>query len=345
MKYAKELKVGIVVIISVFVLLIGINFLKGINLLGSDVEYHSYFPNSGMLSVSNNVTLNGVVVGKVKNIVYVPKNPTDRRVKITFSLVNNDVLLPKGTIIEIGSLDLFSKGILIMIPLDISKGNYKPGSTIPGRVSVDILSQVKSYADPISQKLQGMMVSIDKMINSLSSFWDVTATSEIEQSLRQVKLTIQKMGNVADEIEGFVASEKNQFSKIMSNIEGISENIRKSNEEVSAIISNSKQITDALVTADFTTVISSANTTLQKFNLVLEGVENGEGTMGKLLKDEDLYNELVETNNKLQILVSDIQVHPERYIHFSVLGRKAKGVPLNSTDEKKLRELLDSIPE
>ena len=345
MKYAKELKVGIVVIISVFVLLIGINFLKGINLLGSDVEYHSYFPNSGMLSVSNNVTLNGVVVGKVKNIVYVPKNPTDRRVKITFSLVNNDVLLPKGTIIEIGSLDLFSKGILIMIPLDISKGNYKPGSTIPGRVSVDILSQVKSYADPISQKLQGMMVSIDKMINSLSSFWDVTATSEIEQSLRQVKLTIQKMGNVADEIEGFVASEKNQFTKIMSNIEGISENIRKSNEEVSAIISNSKQITDALATADFTTVISSANTTLQKFNLVLEGVENGEGTMGKLLKDEDLYNELVETNNKLQILVSDIQVHPERYIHFSVLGRKAKGVPLNSTDEKKLRELLDSIPE
>lgn len=345
MKYAKELKVGIVVIISVFVLLLGINFLKGINLLGSDVEYHSYFPNSGMLSVSNNVTLNGVVVGKVKNIVYVPKNSTDRRVKITFSIVNNDVLLPKGTIIEIGSLDLFSKGILIMIPLDISKGNYKPSSTIPGRVSVDILSQVKSYADPISQKLQGMMVSIDKMINSLSSFWDVTATSEIEQSLKQVKLTIQKMGNVADEIQGFVASEKNQFSKIMSNIEGISENIRKSNEEVSAIISNSKQITDALVTADFTTVISSANTTLQKFNLVLEGVENGEGTMGKLLKDEDLYNELEETNNKLQILVSDIQVHPERYIHFSVLGRKAKGVPLNSTDEKKLRELLDSIPE
>lgn len=345
MKYAKELKVGIVVIISIFVLLLGINFLKGINLLGSDVEYHSYFPNSGMLSVSNNVTLNGVVVGKVKNIVYVPKNSTDRRVKITFSLVNNDVLLPKGTIIEIGSLDLFSKGILIMIPLDISKGNYKPGSTIPGRVSVDILSQVKSYADPISQKLQGMMVSIDKMINSLSSFWDVTATSEIEQSLKQVKLTIQKMGNVADEIQGFVASEKNQFTKIMSNIEGISENIRKSNEEVSAIISNSKQITDALVTADFTKVISSANTTLQKFNLVLEGVENGEGTMGKLLKDEDLYNELEETNNKLQILVSDIQVHPERYIHFSVLGRKAKGVPLNSTDEKKLRELLDSIPE
>ena len=345
MKFTKELKVGLIAIICIFILVIGINFLKGVNIFVPEAKYQSYFPNSGMLAVSNNVTLNGVIVGKVKNIVYVPQNNIDKRVKITFTLDNENIVLPKGTIVEIGSLDLFSKGILIQMPIDISKGNYKPGQTIPGRVSVDILSQVKAYADPISQKLQGMMASVDKMINSFSAFWDTTATSEIEGSLKQVKLTIQKMGNVASEIQNFVLAEKIQFSRIMSNIEGITENLRKSNEEVSAIISNSKKITDDFVTADFKTVILNANTTLQKFNLLLEDIDKGNGTLGKLIHDEKLYNELVVTNNELQILVSDIQVHPERYIHFSLIGRKSKGVPLNSKEEIKLHNLLDSIPE
>ncbi len=345
MKFSKELYVGLISLIAIVILVIGINFLKGNNLFGNDKVYHSYFPNSGQLSVSNNVTLNGVIVGKVKEIKYIRNNPIDRRVKVTFSINNDDVVLPIGTVIEIGNLDLFSKGLLIQIPNDISKGEYKQGQNIPGRLTVDMLSQVKAYADPISQKLQGMMVSVDKMVMSLSSFWDTTATSEIEGSLKQVKLTIKKLGNVASEIEGFVIEEKIQFSRIMSNVEGITSNLKKSNDQITAIIGNTKKLTDDFVTADFKSVILDAQTTLKKLNIVLEDVEKGRGTLGKLIHDEKLYNELVETNNELQILVSDIKVHPERYIHFSLAGRKIKGVPLNSKDEKKLRILLDSIPE
>jgi len=345
MKFAKELKVGLIAIVCILILVIGVNFLKGINIFASETDYQSYFPNSGMLSVSNNVTLNGVIVGKVKKIVYVAQNPIDRRVKITFTLDNKNILLPKGTIVEIGSLDLFSKGMLIQIPLDISKGNYKPGQTIPGRVSVDILSQVKSYADPISQKLQGMMVSVDKMITSFSSFWDKSATTEIEGSLNRLKLTIEKFGNVATEIQGFVATEKLQFSRILSNVDGIAENIRKSNDQISALLGNAEKISDDFVTADFKNILLNANTTIQKFNLILENIDNGNGTLGKLVHDEKLYNELVETNNELQNLVLDISVHPERYIQFSLIGRKTKGVPLSAKEEIKLINLLDSIPD
>ena len=345
MKFAKELKVGLIAIVCILILVIGVNFLKGINLFASETDYQSYFPNSGMLSVSNNVTLNGVIVGKVKNIVYVPQNPIDRRVKITFTLDNENILLPKGTIIEIGSLDLFSKGILIQIPLDISKGNYKPGQTIPGRVSVDILSQVKSYADPISQKLQGMMVSVDKMITSFSSFWDTSATTQIEGSLNRLKLTIEKFGNVASEIQVFVESEKLQFSRIMTNVEGITENLRKNNDQITAILGNAEKITDDFVTTDYKTVVLNANTALEKFNLILENIDNGNGTLWKLINDDKLYNDLVETNNELQNLVSDIRINPERYINFSLIGRKNKGVVLTPKEEIKLINLLDSIPD
>ena len=345
MRFIKELKVGSIAISGIILLVLGVNFLKGNSFFGGDLEYYSYFENSGQLTVASNVTLNGVVVGKVKKIAYTPNINPKKRVKVTFTINNSDVFLPKGTIIEIGSLDLFSKGVLIKLSSDLSKGNYLPGASIPGRLSVDMISQVKAYADPIAQKLQGMMASIDKMVISLSAFWDTTATSEIEGSLKQVKLTIQKLGNVASEIEGFVVAERIQFSRIMQNVEGITSNLQKSNEQITAIIGNTKRITDDFVTADFKSVILDAQTTLKKLNLVLDDASKGNGTLGKLIHDEKLYDELVETNNELQNLVSDIQVHPERYIHFSLAGRKTKGVPLSSKEEKKLRNLLDSIPD
>ncbi len=345
MKYSKEIKAGVIAIISIAILVAGVNFLKGNSFFGGDDKYYAYFPNSGQIMVSSNVTLNGVVVGKVMDVTYVPENQSDKRVKLTFSVQNNDIKLPKGSIVEIGSLDLLTKGLLIQIPADISNGNYKPGETLPGKLSVDMMSQVKSYADPISQRLQAMMSSIDKMVVSLSAFWDETATSEIEGSLKQVKITIQKLGNVAQELEGFVAEEKVHFGHIMNNVENITTNLKKSNDQVTAIIGNTKKITDDLVTADFKAVILNAETTLKKLNNVLAEVESGQGTVGKLLHDEKLYSELVETNNELQNLASDLQLHPERYIHFSVFGAKTKGVPLTGKEEKKLRIILDSIPE
>lgn len=334
-----------IALLAIAVLVAGINFLKGNSFFGGDDSYYAYFPNSGQLMVSSNVTLNGVVVGKVTEIKYIPKNDSTKNVRITFNIQNKDVKIPKGSIIEIGSLDLFNKGVLIQLSSDISKGFYKPGSTLPGRLSVDMMSQVKSYADPISQRLQAMMTSVDKMVVSLSSFWDETATSEIEGSLRQVKITIEKLGNVATEIESFVGTEKIQFSRIMSNIENITGNLKKSNDEVTAIIGNARKVSDDLVSADFKNVILDAQTTIKKLNAVLADVESGNGTIGKLLHDEKLYTELVETNNELQNLVNDLQLHPERYVHFSVLGAKTKGVPLTGNEEKKLRKILDSIPE
>ena len=120
-------------------------------------------------------------------------------------------------------------------------------------------------------------------------------------------------------------------------------NLKKSNEQVSEIIGNTKKITDDLVSADFKSVITDANSTIQKLNTIMEELQNGSGSMSKLLHDDALYNELVESNKKLQDLVSDLKLHPERYIHFSLMGSKTKGATLTPREEKKLRKILDTI--
>ena len=345
MKFTKEIKAALIAIVAIVILIAGVNFLKGNSFFGGDDVYTAYFPNSGQLMVSSNVTLNGVEIGKVLSIESIPTGDSLHRVKLSFNIHNPDIRLPKGTFVEIGALDFFSKALIVHLPLAGNGQFYKEGSTIPGRLSVDMVSQVKAYADPISQKLQTVMLSIDKMVGSLSSFWDTTATSELEGSLKQVKLTIKKLGRVADELQGFVASERAQFSKIMANVEAITLNLKRSNDQITGIIGNTRKITDDLVTADFKGTILDAQTTLKKFNMVLAEVEKGQGTLGKLIHDEKLYIELVNTNNDLQNLVTDLQAHPERYVHLSLIGGKSKGLQLSKKNEDKLQKMLDSLPE
>jgi len=345
LKISKEVKAGVISILAIALLVMGINFLKGNSFFGGDEVYYAYFPNSGQLAVASDVTLNGVIVGKVLNVEYVGSNSPEKRVKVSFNIQNEKVKIPVGSVIEIGSLDLFSKGMLLTLSSDLSKGYHKPGDVIQGRLAVDMMAQVKSYADPISQKVQGMMSSIDKMINSVSAFWDTTATSELEGSFKEIKIAIKRFGTVAEDVSLLVGEEKAKLGRIMTNVESITLNLKKSNEQISGIIGNARRITDDLVTADFKKVVGDAQQTIKTLNSVLETAQKGEGTLGKLLGDDKLFNELVETNNELQNLVNDLQLHPERYIHFSVLGAKTKGVPLTAIEEKKLRQLIDSIPD
>jgi phospholipid/cholesterol/gamma-HCH transport system substrate-binding protein len=344
LKIPKEISAGIVTILAIGLLVTGVNFLKGNSFFGGDRVFYAYFPNTGGVTPATSVYVNGVVVGKVLSVDLTGKPDSLRKVVMKFNITDDNLKIPKGSKIEAGSVDMFTKGIILTLNPDISSGFYAQNAKIQGVVSVDITSQVKAYADPISQKVQAMMTSIDKMVNDVSAFWDTSATSEIESSIREVKTAIKKFGNAAHEIEGLVAEERIKISRIMSNVEQITINLKKSNDTVKAIIGNVKRITDDLVTADFKNVIENAKNTLKSVNETLEKANKGEGTLGKLLSDESLYNELVKTNKELQNLVNDLQVHPERYIHFSVFGAKTKGVPLTNQEEQKLKQLLDSIP-
>ncbi len=343
MKITKELKTGIIAIGAIALLVAGVNFLKGYSFFGGDEVYYAYFPNSGGIAPASSVSLNGVPVGKIISVEYVVKNEPSRRVRIKFNIQNEDIKIPVGSEIKVGSIDLFSKGIIITMAEDLSRGYYKPGAHMSGIVAADMMAQVQSYADPISQKVQTLMVNVDKAVTSLSAFWDTTATSELEQSMIEVKIAIKRLGNVAFEVENLVREEKQQLTRIFNNVESITTNLKKSNDEIKGIIGNVKKVSDDMVTVDFKKVVGDATETIQKLNSILADVDAGKGTLGKLVKDETFYNEILKTNAEVQDLLADLKLHPERYIHVSFLGARIKGVPLTPNEERKLRTILDTI--
>lgn len=344
MKISKELKAGFIAILSIGLLVCGVNFLKGNSFFGGDDKYTAYFPNSGGLTPATSVYINGVIVGKVLSVEYNQQGDSLSKVKVEFNIQEDGLRIPRGSIIQIGSADLLTKGILLQLNTDLSKGYYSSNDKIQGQVEMAIQDRVLASVNPTIGKVEHLIKSVDETIGSISAFWDTTANSEIQESMKEIRQAIKSFSRVANEVEGLVVSEKAKLSKIFANLESISSNLKQSNDKISAIIGNTKKITDDLVSAEYSTVIADAQKTIKNLNTMLDDINSGKGTVGKLLHDEEMYNDLIRTNRELQELVDDIELHPERYIHFSVFGAKSKGTKLTGKEEQKLRQMLDTIP-
>ncbi len=343
MKISKEIKAGIIAILSITLLVCGVNFLKGNSFFGGDDKYTAYFPNSGGLTPATSVYVNGVIVGKVLSVEYNMKGDSATRVKVEFNIQEDGLKIPRGSKVEVGQADFLTKGIILELNTDLSKGFYTTNDKIMGTVAMAIQDKVLTTLNPTITKVEHLIASVDETVTSLGAFWDTTANSEIKQSMVEIRQAIKSFARVANEVEGLVVSEKAKMSKIFSNLESISSNLKASNDKISGIIGNTKKITDDLVTAEYSKTIAEASKTIQNLNALLNDINSGKGSVGKLLKDDAMFNELVKTNQELQELVDDIELHPERYIHFSVFGAKSKGVKLTGKEEQKLRQMLDTV--
>jgi phospholipid/cholesterol/gamma-HCH transport system substrate-binding protein len=344
LKYTKEIKIGFIAIFSIALIISGVNFLKGSSFFGGDAVYYGYFNESGGLMPASSVAVNGVSVGKVTAIDFLPHEKLERRVRVTFNIQNHDIKLPRGVKIEIGSLDLFNKAVILQFPSNISKGYLPNHAKIQGEVAKDMVQQMQAYADPITKKLNKLMSNVDRVVGSFAEFWDTTATSEIQGSLIEIRTAVKRFGKLTGDVEGLVADERLKLSSILYNVLSITENINKNNKEISAVLGNAKRITDDMVSADFKGTISDAHRVINTLNKSLEEAEKGNGNLAKLLKDEALYNDLVQSNIKLQELLVDVKENPKRYVHFSVFGRKdKKKEEVEVKKEKKKRKKKEEV--
>lgn len=346
MKVSKEFKVGLVVILTTLLMIFGVNYLKGNSFFGGDDVYYAYFPSSGSLTPSSSVTLNGVEIGKVLSVDLV--NPSEfidpkNRVLVKFSIQNPELRLAVGSKIEIVP-GVLSTGIQINQNFIADKGYFRIGDTLSGGVSQEISEQLESELLPLKQKMENLMVSVDNIVASINNFWDTSAAYTMDAGLNEVKIAISRFSRVAYNLDNLIDDQKVKLSNIFDNVESISESFKETDHEIKRVVGNISNLSDTLLTVDFKETFEQATGTMRNLNDLLDASSRGEGTLGKLLDDDQLYNELNTTNQKLQDLVEDIKVHPERYIHFSVFGAKSKGVPLSKQEEKKLKKVLDSLP-
>jgi len=342
MRVSKEFKVGLLVVLGLLLLFIGVNFLKGGALWGENREFYAVFDNSSGLQPSNEVQLNGVKVGQVISVEL--KEDDANKVLVGFSLNNDELQVPVESEVWLISSDILgTKALDLRLKSDslpVADIDYhESGDYLIAKTEISLQDQINEEILPLKKKTEELIGSVESIIVSVNAFWDTSAAYTIDESLYEVRDAVATFGELANNLSILVSNETEQVNRILKNVHEITEGIVAQSDEISNTIKNISAITDTIVSTDVKGVMVETKQTLAELNGVLSKVNDGQGTIGKLMHTDSLHNELVQTNQSIQNLLDDMQANPNKFVHFSLFGRKVKGY--QTSPER--RDVLDAI--
>ncbi len=314
MKFAKEIKVGLLIIVASALLYLGLNYLKGNNPFKQEIYYFVKYKKIEGLELSSPITINGVKVGKVKQISFLENDIRNIIVKISLS---SNYQIPDSSTARIYSLDLMgSKGIQIV--LSNKDSYYNLGDTMLSSIEMNLSEQVSAQVAPLKKKTEELMGGIDSILVKIEYIFNKTNRANIDKSFEAIKRTFQNLERTSITLDTLMTNEKHRLHNIFVNIESISSNFKNNNEKLSSIIQNFNNLSDSLSKAEIVSTINNANNALISVNSILQRIERGEGSMGMLLNNDSLYNNLNNSAESLDKLLIDLRENPKRYLHYSV---------------------------
>ena len=297
--FNKEVKIGLMVIIAIFLLYFGINFLKGIDIFSPTRSYYSVYEKLDGLETSSPVFIKGYKVGQVDKIQYDFSQQKSFIVKIS---IEKNIRLPEDTKIELFDNGLMGgKALQLILNQSGSQHYLQPGDTIPSQISVGLMGQITNSLLP---KIESISSQADSLLTSLRK---LSESEKINNSLTSLEETSAN----------FAYSSK-QLKNIMNNeIPVMIDNVNSLTTDFKAVSNNIKGI-------DFASTVGNIDQTINNLNLMSDKINNGEGTLGLLLTDKELYFNLANTTVSANNLLIDLKNNPKRYVHFSVFGNKTK---------------------
>lgn len=338
MKLTKEVKVGAVVVLAIAFLIYGVNYLKGLDLFKKGREFYVYYDDLAGLVPASPVQYQGMKVGQVTETELLTLSGGKTTMLVTFVVDNSSLNFPKDSYAKLISADFFGTRAIQILPGTSAK-LAQEGDTLISEAEASLASKVDAQIAPIKKKAENLMGSLDTMVSSVSRVLGENS-DDLAQSIESFKHSIRNIKEFSDKLNLMMDSESGKISGIITKVESIAGNIQKNNESIDRTLDNVASLSDSLASADIAGTFKKLNTTVTDLNLMLERVNKGEGTLGALMTNDSLYRALVATNEQLNRLIENVKEHPNRYMHFSVFGRKEKGIKLDAKEEKKLKEIL-----
>lgn len=320
MKISRQFKLGILFAVTLFLLGWGIEFLKGKNLFSNARTYFGVYERIEGLLVANPVTVNGFEVGQVTRIGFTDDNSGKILVEME---VKRDFDLPANSIARIYSSDLMGSKA-IALERGSSKTLAKDSDTLRTGVEGSIKDAVNEQVRPIKNKAENLMLSIDTVVTVIQDVFNPKTRDDLAKSFTSIEQTLASLKNTSYNIDTLVTAESNRLAMIIGNLESITRNIDSKGGEINNTIDNLSAISDTLANAKLSKTLNKANSSLEQITALLDKVNQGEGTAGKLLTNDSLYRNLESASHELNMLLRDIKLHPQRYVHFSVFGRGNK---------------------
>jgi phospholipid/cholesterol/gamma-HCH transport system substrate-binding protein len=306
MNIRKEAKIGFVMALVIALAVWGFNFLSGKNIFTVSRQYYAVFSNIGGLQESSIVSANGYKIGRVSDIQFIHGQISRIVVEVS---IDRQFTIPSNSVVEIFSTDFMGSKAVNMI-LGNSPTRARENDTLQGRFDGDISVLVTKKLLPLKEKGENLIESIDSVMAIIRS----TFTPETQENIR----------HGVSALEEIIASQRTKVSIILSNLEDISENLKKSNNKITNTLDNFSSFSDSLSQANIKTAVKNANDAISETNLLIQKLNQNQGTAGKLINEDSVYISLQKTMKDLDNLLIDLKANPKKYVHFSVFGKKDK---------------------
>jgi phospholipid/cholesterol/gamma-HCH transport system substrate-binding protein len=306
---SNELKVGFLALLAFLILYFGFNFLKGNDVFSSARIYYVEYENVDGLMVSNQVMVNGIEVGKVKKVEIQPTKANKILVTLRFS---QDIVIPDKTVAVLSDGALLG-GKIIRLRLE-GKGNLAEDSYLKGETEVGVTALLKERAIPVIANADSLLVSF----RQISDKFDHTGT----YLNTLLKTSNETVSNINGSVNGIVADNKANIAQISSNMKTLSTDLIETEKQLRPLLTKFNTVADSLNALKIGKTLKEVDATVISLKKIVQGLERGEGTAGKLIKNDSLYLGLNKTIVDLDKLLLDFRLQPKRYIGISVFGKK-----------------------
>ena len=322
MKISNETKVGAITVISVAVLILGFNFLKGKKLWSSDTMITGKYGNVQGLQNSNPVIINGLQVGTVYKIT----TEKDMREILVDLNITKDIDIPKNSIAIIKSNPLGTTSVEIKLG-DVVE-NLKNKDIILTETSGGLFDDVLKKVDPVLYEVRKAVSSIDTLLGNFNSVLDPKAKGNIAEVLANLNQVTASMVSSTASLNGLLNAQTGALAKSLNNVSSITSNFANNNEKINSVMSNLDKTTSKFATLNLNKTLDTLDKAVNELKGIISKFDNNNGTIGKLLNDPTMYQNLASSGNKLNLLLDDIRVNPKRYINISLIGKKQNNSPL-----------------
>lgn len=306
MKLTREIKSGILAITTIVLFIWGYSFLKGKDLLDKYRTFYVQYDNVEGLSPSASVTINGLIVGKVTKIT-LDKNTGKLLVQLQ---LKTDFPISKTSTAVIYKPGFIDGKQIAIHPNFADKTECADGEFLIGSSELDLTESLKKQLLPLQSKFEKVVLNVDNLLTGVNNVLDQKGQQDLKKSLSELSQTMEQFHKASSSINTILDTNKGQINGVVTNLNKVSSNFSK--------------ISDSLNKADLGKTVANLKNTLAKVDQIMGNIQEGKGTMGKLMTDEALYKNLEKTSKELELLLEDVRLHPTRYVNVSVFGKKDK---------------------
>ena len=301
---SKEIKAAIFVLSTIFLFIFGFNFLKGSSILDKQKTVYAVYDEVDGLLVGANVMINGLSIGNVTDLNFLPKSTKivvtlKIKDKINFSSNSSATIYETGVLggLAIAIEPIFQQGMIV-----------KSGDTLNSNIRPGLTELINRQIEPLQRKLESTLTSVDSIFSGASYVLNKETQNDIKESLNILTSAVKAINNSSLIIEKTLTEKNSQINNSIDNIESITANLSNVSKELN----------------DFglANVLSNLEKSVDGISLIVTNLNSNNSSLGKLISNDEVYNNLNLSIENLNLLINDIKTNPKKYVHFSVFGRK-----------------------